>query len=582
VKALTVAALAMAACHSSHPHTTSDATADAAPDAIPDAFTPIESHALGMNDVTILLQLPDDPINGTTFARLTGFPTGTDLVPRDVFASLVTAPGDVGYPYEQFQAVAIRFDLCDRVDANPCPSGADGQLRLTFQPLAFGVNVMVDQGQDAALQAFYPVPAYELAPMIDELRRLARLYNFQTSSPLAINQGLSSIEAPSEYSKGMMALVAKYASAAQLTRLTLFSADANGGRDNWIFRGVELSGGAFQPISIPTISAPQQRAIFNNGYDVSPVADSPAGIQLSFLQTQFDAAPYAMRQAALAALAAAQNPTTTGFHVEQCVNCHAGTYLTAVRATDLGVDPMTVAGTYTSSHPLSISFGEAASVGASLRGLGWYYSSAVISQRVANETALVLDEIDRRFPPATPPYMPDAGVPDSPPNVKRVFVTDAQLNGDLKTAGGGTSGLDGADRICAAAAAYGHLGGTWVAWLSTSTVNAIDRLTDNGPWYLVDGTTLVFPNKAAIASLPMTVIDRDELDALPSGFNENVWTGTNASGALAGTDTCTDWTNGTAFGYGSGGKYTHSDSVWTDGSPSSCANAKAHLYCFEL
>lgn len=56
------------------------------------------------------------------------------------------------------------------------------------------------------------------------------------------------------------------------------------------------------------------------------------------------------------------------------------------------------------------------------------------------------------------------------------------FGGDLRYKGAAT-GLEGADAICqeiAARVGFGHK--TWRAYLSTSTVNAIDRI-GNGPWY---------------------------------------------------------------------------------------------------
>lgn len=85
--------------------------------------------------------------------------------------------------------------------------------------------------------------------------------------------------------------------------------------------------------------------------------------------------------------------------------------------------------------------------------------------------------------------LPDAGaLPDAEAGASgggaRVFVTATSYA--AKSLGGGASRVAGADGFCANAAAAAGLGGNWVAWLSTSTVNAIDRVTGTGPWYLVD------------------------------------------------------------------------------------------------
>src|SRR5688500_10181736 len=56
--------------------------------------------------------------------------------------------------------------------------------------------------------------------------------------------------------------------------------------------------------------------------------------------------------------------------------------------------------------------------------------------------------------------------------------------------------LDRADQRCQLYAENNDLGGSWRAWLSTSQVDAIDRIDDVGPWYRIDGETLLFPSKA--------------------------------------------------------------------------------------
>src|SRR5687767_10315983 len=51
---------------------------------------------------------------------------------------------------------------------------------------------------------------------------------------------------------------------------------------------------------------------------------------------------------------------------------------------------------------------------------------------------------------------------------KRLFITSGRFNGDLVTESGETDGIAAADAICAQAASA--LGGTWRAWISTTSV----------------------------------------------------------------------------------------------------------------
>jgi hypothetical protein len=159
---------------------------------------------------------------------------------------------------------------------------------------------------------------------------------------------------------------------------------------------------------------------------------------------------------------------------------------------------------------------------------------------------------------------------------KRVFVTSGTWTGDLKTHGGGTDGLDGANKLCQMAATNAGLGGTWVAWLSDSTHDAKDRIADVGPWYRVDGQ-MVFANKAALTGTPMVAINLTENGAMPGGTAAIPFTGTD-NGGTKNANTCTDWTVNT--GNGECGSATMNTAGWTQTGAFMCSIAYS-LYCFE-
>lgn len=73
-----------------------------------------------------------------------------------------------------------------------------------------------------------------------------------------------------------------------------------------------------------------------------------------------------------------------------------------------------------------------------------------------------------------------------------VFVTSTDHSGNL-------GGLNGADSICNSRAMTAGLSGTFKAYVSDSSTNAIDRITSNGPWNWRDGG-VVIQSKAAISN----------------------------------------------------------------------------------
>ncbi len=155
---------------------------------------------------------------------------------------------------------------------------------------------------------------------------------------------------------------------------------------------------------------------------------------------------------------------------------------------------------------------------------------------------------------------------------RRVFVTSTMHTGNL-------GGLAGADAVCAARATL--LGGTWVAWLSTSAIDAKDRLPANGgPWVRTGDGSKVADD---IADLTDGTLDdeilNDETGIQPVGSDE-VFTGTLANGTRAGT-TCADWTSASGAVMATTGDSDEDDATWTvDGDLSAC-NDTLPIYCFE-
>lgn len=156
---------------------------------------------------------------------------------------------------------------------------------------------------------------------------------------------------------------------------------------------------------------------------------------------------------------------------------------------------------------------------------------------------------------------------------KRVFLTGAFLG----TLYDPTGGLVGGDRKCDQAAQQSGLEGSWRVWLSAGGVDAIDRLVDVGPWYLVDRQTLVFADRAQLTtgpSAPITMTHSGE--TIPSS---PVWTGTAADGTGV-PDDCSDWTADQAQLRGLVGTSGSTGVAWTASASETCG-LYAYLYCFE-
>jgi len=173
------------------------------------------------------------------------------------------------------------------------------------------------------------------------------------------------------------------------------------------------------------------------------------------------------------------------------------------------------------------------------------------------------DDASIEDPDAAPQV--EAG-PDS--GVKRVFLTSTTVQA-------GFGGLAGGDLLCSQRAAAASLGGTWRAWLSTNTTNAVTRVTASGPWYL--NTGLLAVTRAQLMNPPIARrIDRDENGNIQSGL---VWTGTDSSGTFL-DDDCADWTSSLPADHAATGDSKVTGDSWTAATPGGC-DERHRLYCFE-
>src|SRR6185369_1952408 len=155
-------------------------------------------------------------------------------------------------------------------------------------------------------------------------------------------------------------------------------------------------------VDIPIVGAAQNAEMVtlagNPTFVVKPVADTPAGLLGAITQTTFNAADTDTKRAYLSALAAADNPLTHTAETVPCVACHVSTVIMNNRAASTAIDPLALPGRYTSRFDLSTAGGVSAQNQNTLRALGYVGNNVLISQRVVNDTAQTLTEIEARFP----------------------------------------------------------------------------------------------------------------------------------------------------------------------------------------
>ena len=193
---------------------------------------------------------------------------------------------------------------------------------------------------------------------------------------------------------------------------------------------------------------------------------------------------------------------------------------------------------------------------------------------VCSLTACMFHDREEPEPnPDDPDYPdPDPEPPAPPAGGKRLFVTRGAYRGALAV--DDARGIAAGDLICNLRAKAAGLGGTWVAWLSSSTADAIDRVTSLGPWRTLDNK-VAFEQRAQLYGEPLVPLNRDERGVIVG--DARIWTGTRAGG-MRSVETCDDW-----LSTANRGRYGHDAQTfdWTDYSFSYCTD-ELRLLCIEL
>lgn len=168
------------------------------------------------------------------------------------------------------------------------------------------------------------------------------------------------------------------------------------------------------------------------------------------------------------------------------------------------------------------------------------------------------------------------------------FITSAgnPNGGDFRRTPADTDGLAGADEFCrtkAAAGAPASAGRQWRAYLSTTTVNAKDRI-GQGPWFNHSGV-MIAASVAALHDPATNMINKanglDENGASVPGRNDtpnqhDILTGSTAAG-IASASTCSNWTS--SADTGSVAQVGHFDRMGGGTDPTSWNSAHATNGC---
>ena len=385
--------LSLAACSDGAVSPQPDPAPDPDPQPEPEPPPPV---VLGMHDVSVLYPLPPSLAESALLGPLSAAAKGGALLTEADYATIPTFPVQPaqGLDYLRMRVVSVRFDACFAR-----PEGCEAQIRMVMQPIT-------DDGAtlDSALHLFYQLTDQEMTEVAAGLRAIHAPE--LPAAPLGVHPLLASEGVTGTYGTALQALLLQYTGVENLVRMTFFLR-APPLNEVWFFGAFDRIDGAWTPIELVGGGQTQRviRTVVTDGwdFDLTPVAPEPEDGSLLLTSAGADAATEDARAAAFASYLRVDNPALHGVDELPCAGCHLSTYLTEQARTRFGLDDSVFSDDLFASatHDLSLT-GEAPQEASSLRAFGYFDRRPMVAQRLVNETAAVLDDIEARYPEPAP------------------------------------------------------------------------------------------------------------------------------------------------------------------------------------
>ena len=163
----------------------------------------------------------------------------------------------------------------------------------------------------------------------------------------------------------------------------------------------------------------------------------------------------------------------------------------------------------------------------------------------------------------------------------RIFVTSTTYKGQFTIAS--LTGLDAADALCNSVASSAGLSLNYKAILSSTTVDANDRIDIKGAVYKIDSSDakikVVDDENDFWNADNQNFLSKVHLDESGNAQTINPWTGTQAAGvASSGLNFCTDWTSDSGVVNGDIGSINSVDENWLENGTADCSTLRP-IFC---
>lgn len=360
----------------------------------------------GMNDVTLIYPLPHYPHEASQLISPQTEGLGGPLLPSKYFHKLPAInQGESGYiTYQNLRVVAIRIDPCFSSQGE-CLR----QVRLVWQPLnksSYGSSTRFGllEAKDAAIHSLYTLNPDDFQALLDDYAELRQTHGRDLSNePLQVHPILSGLGLSSHFAQGLKELITTHIGEENLWRVTAMSTFVGG--DQWTFQGFNIREDETPEIIIPrTQGATQQRfstsllntSEFNNG-QLTPVPVGSDNLQTLLGNSRHlpSGSSLLIRELG-ASIARIENPDIHTPETMDCVSCHAAQTAGSVlfnRFTWLKNDPKQIESSFSRTQSSTNPDTQRPNTQV-LRALGYFERHLILSRRVLNETARVVERLN--------------------------------------------------------------------------------------------------------------------------------------------------------------------------------------------
>ena len=350
-----------------------------------DNLEPPLDRRVAAADVSILYPLPDtidqliQPVEQGEFGP---------LFPEPLFPTAI-GPVDVGTGYGDMRLIALRLDPCSaRKNCNP-------EVRAIFQPVILGSDGRPTVA-DGAIHVFYAMPQDELLAFLTEILTLKQSYGagIEYGNQLGPQPILAATGLDGDFARGLHALVLAHLGESRIERFTERNHQIPA-QDRWDFY---LFDGAGLPRQlIATTNADEQQVT-----GTPPDPSSAGGIVLVFptldspvVAVVDETRPLDVTDEIRAGFARAielQDPTKETSESVDCVSCHLAEGAHRIGAAEYGLSSTTA---FQSDR--SLAYRRDLAVVTNLHMFAYDGRSVSVTQRVANESAVVADALQAQL-----------------------------------------------------------------------------------------------------------------------------------------------------------------------------------------